>query len=291
MLMADFQPLIDVATLERRRSEGRVVLVDVRHDLAQPNAGREAYEAGHIPGAFFLHLDQDLSGVQRGQDGRFLGRHPLPERARFGRRLGSLGVGDDTLLVAYDEADGMYASRLWWLALWLGHEHVAVLDGGLRAWREAGLPVTTEVTRPGPHPFTVRDSLVGTADVREIEAALGTPALRVIDARAPERYRGDVEPLDTKAGHIPGALNRPFKANVDEQGRFKPAEELRREWEPLVEGLSPEAIVSQCGSGVTACHNILAMAVAGLALPRLYAGSWSEWSSWPTRPVATGDMP
>jgi thiosulfate/3-mercaptopyruvate sulfurtransferase len=289
--MAIPEPLIDPATLERLRGERDVVVVDVRHDLMKPGAGREAYEAGHIPGAYFLHLDHDLSGTQRGQDGRFLGRHPLPDRARLGRRLGSLGVGDDTLLVAYDEADGMYASRLWWLALWLGHRAAAVLDGGLRAWRDSGLPVTTEVPRAEPSTFTVRMPLVGTVDVTEIEAALGTPKLRVIDARAPERYRGETEPIDAKAGHIPGALNRPFKANVDAHGRFKPGPQLREELEALVHDVPPEAVVSQCGSGVTACHNIVAMAAAGLPLPRLYVGSWSEWSSSPQRPVATGETP
>jgi thiosulfate/3-mercaptopyruvate sulfurtransferase len=285
------RPLVDAATLARVRGEGSVVVVDVRHDLMKPDAGREAYAAGHIPGAFFLHLDQDLSGPQRAADGRFLGRHPLPERASLARKLGSLGVGDDMLLVAYDEADGMYASRLWWLALWLGHARAAVLDGGLRAWRAAGHPLSRDIPRATPARFTVREPLVATIDASEIEQALGTPRLRVIDARAPERYRGDVEPLDAKAGHIPGALNRPFKANVDAEGRFKPRQALRTELEPLVRDVPANALVSQCGSGVTACHNILAMAAAGLPLARLYPGSWSEWSSSPARPVATGDTP
>jgi len=289
--MAPLQPLVDASTLERLLESGNAVAVDVRHDLMKPDAGRAAYASGHIPGAFFLHLDQDLSGPQRTPEGRFLGRHPLPDRARLAHRLGALGVGDDTLLVAYDEADGMYAARLWWLALWLGHAKAAVLDGGLRAWQAAGLPVTHETPHAVPRELRPRDPLVATADVEEIERALGTSRLRVIDARAPERYRGDVEPLDAKAGHIPGALNRPFKANVASDGRFKPREALKRELEPLVQGMARDALVSQCGSGVTACHNILAMAAAGLALPRLYPGSWSEWSSSPSRPVATGDAP
>jgi thiosulfate/3-mercaptopyruvate sulfurtransferase len=185
----------------------------------------------------------------------------------------------------------MYASRLWWLALWLGHARAAVLDGGLRAWRAAGHPLSRDIPRAAPARFTVREPLVATIDASEIEQALGTPRLRVIDARAPERYRGDVEPLDAKAGHIPGALNRPFKANVDAEGRFKPRQALRTELEPLVRDVPANALVSQCGSGVTACHNILAMAAAGLPLARLYPGSWSEWSSSPARPVATGDTP
>jgi thiosulfate/3-mercaptopyruvate sulfurtransferase len=284
-------PLIDAPSLGRLRESADVVIVDVRHDLMNPGAGREAYAAAHIPGAFFLHLDQDLSGPQRTADGRFLGRHPLPDRAALARRLGALGVGDDTMLVAYDEADGMYASRLWWMSLWLGHAAAAVLDGGLRAWKDAGLPVTSEMPRPTARELPLHEPLVGTVEAAAIERALGTTRLRVIDARAPERYRGDVEPLDAKAGHIPGALNRPFKMNVGADGRFKPPEELRREWAPLVGGVPPDAVVSQCGSGVTACHNILAMAVAGMPLPRLYGGSWSEWSSSPARPVATGEAP
>jgi thiosulfate/3-mercaptopyruvate sulfurtransferase len=289
--MSPDNPLVDAATLERLRGAQEVVVVDVRHDLMKPGAGREAYAAGHIPGAFFLHLDQDLSGPQRTPEGRFLGRHPLPDRARLAARLGALGVGDRTLLVAYDEADGMYASRLWWLSLWLGHADVAVLDGGLRAWQAAGFPLSSDVPRATPRALSAGQPLVATIDADEIERALGTPRLRVIDARAGERYRGDVEPLDAKAGHIPGALNRPFKMNVDANGRFKPAAELRSAFEPLVAGTTADARVSQCGSGVTACHNILAMAVAGLPLARLYAGSWSEWSSSPARPVATGAQP
>ena len=254
----------------------------------KPQAGREAYAAGHIPGAFFLHLDDDLSGPKRGDDGVFRGRHPLPAREVFARTLAALGVGDETLLVAYDEADGMYAARLWWMSLWIGHARAAVLDGGLRAWREAGLALATDVPRATPRTLPLHGALVATIAADEIEHALGTSKLRVIDARAPERYRGDVEPLDTKAGHIPGAMNRPFKMNVTAEGRFRAAAELAQELRPLLEGIPPRDVVSQCGSGVTACHNILAMASAGLPLPRLYAGSWSEWSSAPHRPVATG---
>jgi thiosulfate/3-mercaptopyruvate sulfurtransferase len=287
--MISIHPLIDAPSLERLRHAGKVVIVDVRHDLMKPEAGAEAYAAAHIPGAFFLHLDHDLSGPQRKADGGFAGRHPLPDRATLARRLGALGVGEDTMLVAYDEADGMYASRLWWMSLWLGHASAAVLDGGLRAWKEAGLPVTPEVPRAAPRELPLREPLVRTVEAADIERALGTSRLRVIDARAPERYRGDVEPLDARAGHIPGAVNRPFKMNVGANGRFRPADELRRDFAPLVGGTPPDAVVSQCGSGVTACHNILAMAVAGMPLPRLYAGSWSEWSSSPQRPVATGD--
>ena len=285
------RPLIEATELARIRGEQDVVVVDVRHDLMKPDAGRDAYAAGHIPGAFFLHLDEDLSGPKQDAQGRFRGRHPLPERATFARTLGALGVGEGTLLVAYDEADGMYASRLWWMTLWLGHARAAVLDGGLRAWREAGLPLATDVPRAAPRELPLREPLVQAIDASQIERALGTTRLRVVDARAAERYRGDVEPLDAKAGHIPGALNRPFKMNVGPDGRFRPARELKVEFDALVAAAAGGEVVSQCGSGVTACHNILAMALAGLPLARLYPGSWSEWSSSPQRPVATGDAP
>lgn len=285
------RPLIEARELERLRASAGIVIIDVRHDLMNPRAGRDAYAAGHIPGAFFLHLDDDLSGPKRAGDGIFRGRHPLPGRAGFARMLGELGVGDETLLVAYDEADGMYASRLWWMSLWIGHGRAAVLDGGLRAWREAGLALSADLPRATQRPLPLHDALVETIDAGEIERALGTSRLRVIDARAPERYRGDVEPLDAKAGHIPGAVNRPFKINVTAEGRFRPGPELAREIQPLASQVAPRDVVSQCGSGVTACHNILAMAVAGLPLPRLYAGSWSEWSSSPERPIATGGAP
>jgi thiosulfate/3-mercaptopyruvate sulfurtransferase len=289
--MEPHQPLIEPRELERLRATRDVVVVDVRHDLMKPQAGRDAYAAGHIPGAFFFHLDEDLSGPKRGDDGSFRGRHPLPDRAAFARTLGALGVGERTLLVAYDEADGMYASRLWWMSLWIGHGRAAVLDGGLRAWREAGLALATDVPHAMPRTLALRHALVETIDASEIEGALGSSRLRVIDARAPERYRGEVEPMDAKAGHIPGAVNRPFKMNVTADGRFRPGAELAREMRPLAAGVAARDVVSQCGSGVTACHNILAMAVAGLPLPRLYAGSWSEWSSSPERPVATGSAP
>ena len=286
-----FSTLISTADLAAHLDDPSFVVVDVRHDLAKPQAGRDAYAAGHIPGAFFLHLDDDLSGPKQGIDGVFRGRHPLPERADFARKLAALGVGDETLLVAYDEADGMYASRLWWMALWIGHGRAAVLDGGLRAWRDAGLPVTPQLPRARARALPLRDPLVATVEAEEIERALGTSRLRVVDARAAERYRGEVEPLDAKAGHIPGAVNRPFKMNVTPEGRFRPGGDLAREMHPLLSGVAPRDVVIQCGSGVTACHHILAMAVAGLPLPRLYAGSWSEWSASPHRPIATGGEP
>jgi len=263
-----------------------IAFEDVTDRLHAQEALRQTEEKYRL-----IHENAVQGIYQSTPEGRFLGRHPLPDRTRLAATLGALGVGAETLLVAYDEADGMYASRLWWLSLWLGHARVAVLDGGLRAWQAAGLPVSREVPTPAPRKLPVHVPLVATVEADEIERSLGTSRLRVIDARAAERYRGDVEPLDARAGHIPGALNRPFKTNVDAEGRFRPAAELRSALEPLVAGVSGDAVVSQCGSGVTACHNILAMMLAGFAPPRLYAGSWSEWSSSPSRPVATGAQP
>jgi thiosulfate/3-mercaptopyruvate sulfurtransferase len=282
-------PLIDPDALQHARAQHDVVVVDVRHDLMKPQYGRESYAAGHIPGAFFLHLDEDLSGPKHDAAGRFRGRHPLPDRQELARKLGAIGVGSHTFLVAYDDADAMYAARLWWLALWIGHGRVAVLDGGLRAWREARLPLTTDVPRAEPRELPVGEPLVQVVEADAVAASLDRYWL--LDARAPERYRGEVEPLDAKAGHIPGARNRPFKANVGDDGRFKPTEVLKRDFAALLGTTAPENVVNHCGSGVTACHNILAMSLAGMAGSRLYPGSWSEWSSDPARPVATGPKP
>lgn len=285
-------PLIDAPTLQAHLDDPRWMVVDTRHDLAKPTHGQDAYAQAHIPGALFLHLDTDLSGPQRDAQGRFHGRHPLPDRAGFARRLATLGVGPDTVLVAYDEADGMFAARLWWLALWVGHASVAVLDGGFKAWRTAGYPVSAE--QPPPRqavPLEVRAPLVRTMDAGTLAADLGKGHWRVVDARAAERYRGDIEPLDAKAGHIPGAVNRPFRANVETEGRFRPAAELEHEFAALLQDVPAENVVHQCGSGVTACHNLLAMTVAGRPGSLLYPGSWSEWSADPQRPVATGPAP
>lgn len=280
--------LISADALRDRLSAGRpTVLVDTSFDLADPAAGRRAYDAGHPPGAHYLHLDQDLSGAKHDAQGRFLGRHPLPDRASFAVRMGGLGIAPGVQVVAMDRQGGMMAARLWWLMRWLGHEEVAVLDGGVGAWQSAGGPMVTDApatTAASPYPAT--EGLVTTVDAQSLAAGLGRDPL--LDARAPERFRGDVEPLDARAGHIPGALNRFFKDNLQADGRFKPAEQLRGEFEALIGSAAPEWVVHQCGSGVTACHNLLAMECAGLPGSRLYPGSWSEWSSDPARPVALG---
>jgi len=258
---------------------------DCRHDLARPDvAGPEAYAAGHLPGAYFLHLDRDLSGAKTGSNGR----HPLPDPEAFAQTMRTFGVSEDTQVVAYDEGSGMFAARLWWLLRWIGHSRVAVLDGGVAAWQKAGgsldmrVPASPSAGRQG-----VRQQDI-TIDASALLAALGTPSPVVVDARAPDRFRGENETLDPVGGHIPGARNRFFRDNLGPDGRFKPAEALRGEWLSVLAGASPDAVVNQCGSGVTACHNLLAMELAGLRGARLYPGSWSEWCADPERPVARG---
>jgi thiosulfate/3-mercaptopyruvate sulfurtransferase len=259
------------------------VIVDCSFDLADTDAGRRAFAQGHLPGALYAHLDTDLSGPKTGRNGR----HPLPARADWAATLGRWGVGPETPVVVYDSQGGMYAARAWWMLLWLGHRAASVLDGGLAAWRAAGGPIETGepgASRPATGAHPVGESLVRTVDADALLETLGR--VTVLDARAGERFRGEVEPLDARAGHIPGARSRFFKDNLDAEGRFRPPEALRAAFEAF--GAPPEQVVHQCGSGVTACHNLLAMEIAGLAGSALYPGSWSEWSADPARPVATG---
>jgi thiosulfate/3-mercaptopyruvate sulfurtransferase len=264
------------------------VVVDCRNDLFDRARGRMLHEEGRIPGSLFLSTDDDLAAPKG--DGK-RGRHPLPDRERLRQTLESLGLSDGQQLVVYDADNGSFASRLWWLARWLGHREVAVLDGGYRAWTAAGFPVhsgaAAAATKPGH--LTTREPIVQPVLVDEVVAAIGRDGMLVVDARAGERYRGETEPLDPVAGHIPGARNRPFVLNVRPDGRFKPAEVLRLEFEALLEGRQPETVVHQCGSGVTACQQMLAMEYAGLSGSRVYAGSWSEWCQDPERPVARGN--
>lgn len=276
-----YTTLVDVATLQAHLDDPNWLVIDVRHQLSDTAYGERAYAAGHVPGAAFLHCDRDLSGAVTGCNGR----HPLPVRERLARCLGALGVGQATQVVVYDDAQGMIAGRLWWLLRWLGHDAVALLDGGLQAWQAAGgtltaLPPTLRscdfVTNP-------RDAEVDTGYVLE---RIETPHIFLVDARGPDRFRGENESIDPVGGHIPGAVNRFFKDNLLTDGRFKPAAQLRAEWLALLAGSSPERVVHQCGSGVSACLNIVAMEIAGLSGSRLYAGSWSEWCADPGRPVA-----
>ena len=264
------------------------VILDCRHDLMNPAAGRDAYAAGHLPGAQFADMDHQLSGARYGEDGVFRGRHPLPERAAFIATLRSWGISDDSQVVAYDAHGGMFAARLWWLLRWVGHAPVAVLDGGIGAWSAQGLPVTTELATRSAGTITERVALVHTVDAAGVLANLDGGARTVIDARAPERFRGENETMDPVGGHIPGATNRFFKDNLDADGRFKSPAQLKAEFARLV--ADPAEAIMQCGSGVTACHNLLALEVAGLTGAALYPGSWSEWCADPARPVATGAL-
>lgn len=284
--MPQFNTLI--STEELAEQIDHCIVVDCRHDLANPQAGRQAYAQGHIPGAHFLHLDDDLSATMTGSNGR----HPLPDADALASTLSAIGLQPGRQLVAYDGASGMVAARLWWMARWLGHDAVAVLDGGLPAWLEAGFPQSTEVSPPAatvPPASWARPEQLKRLDASAMLANIGKPEYLVIDARAAERFRGETEPMDAKAGHIPGAVNRPFTSNLRDKGRFKPAPVLREEFTALIGEHPPGAVVHSCGSGVTACHNLLAMAHAGLDGASLYPGSWSEWSSDDSRPVATGE--
>lgn len=278
--MTSHRTLISADDL-RRLDPAAIRLVDCSFDLADAGAGERLWREGHPPGSVYLHLDRDLCGPKTGRNGR----HPLPDRAAFAATLGRSGIGPGTPVVAFDRQGGMVAARLWWMLRWMGHEAVAVLDGGFDAWRAAGGAPKSEVAEPVPlAPYPDRPPAMPTIDADGVARGLGLLAL--VDARAPERFRGEVEPLDAAAGHIPGARNRFFKDNLGADGRFKPASQLRGEFDTLLAGRGGDAVVHQCGSGVSACHNLLAMAHAGLDGGRLYPGSWSEWSADPARPVA-----
>ena len=276
-------PLVSPEQLAAALAAGTApLIVDCSFDLADTGAGERAYAQGHLPGAIYAHLDRDLAGAKTGRNGR----HPLPGRADWAATLARLGVTPARAVVLYDAQGGMYAARAWWMLLWAGHRDVRVLDGGLQAWKAAGGAIEAGVVAPvaASSPYPLVDSLVPSVDADALQTSLGRVTL--LDARAGERYRGEVEPLDKRAGHIPGARSRFFKDNLDAQGRFKPAAELRATFAAF--GATPAQVVHQCGSGVTACHNLLAMEVAGLSGSALYPGSWSEWSSDPARPVAVG---
>ena len=271
---------MSVDQLAERLGDPGLRVVDVRWYLNRPGAGRAAYETGHIPGAVFLDLDADLSGAEGA------GRHPLPDPADFRRRLAELGIGSEHFVVAYDDSGGTTAARLWWMLDNLGHAGVAVLDGGIAAWTAAGHALTTDEPRHPPAQLRLRDRWTRVIDRQELAGRLGQ--LTLLDARAPERYRGEVEPIDPAAGHIPTATNAPTAGNLDESGRFRLADDLRRRFVAL--GGGEAEVVTSCGSGTTACHNALAMRLAGLPDPVLYVGSFSDWST-AGMPVATGAEP
>jgi thiosulfate/3-mercaptopyruvate sulfurtransferase len=275
--------LVDAETLAAALGSDGLRLVDARFALMDPAAGRLAYRDSHLTGAVHADLDSDLADLSK----KAQGRHPLPDETAFIRRLGEWGIGPRHQVVVYDAGDGsMAAARLWWMLKLLDHARVAVLDGGLAVWRAQGLPETSEAAQvPGEPPYPAAFDRSRIATSAEVQSRLGQGDTWLLDARAAERFRGEVEPIDPVAGHVPGAINRPFARNLRD-GRFKPAHELRDELMPLLGSISPAQAVVMCGSGVTACHLLLAMEHAGLYGARVYAGSWSEWIADPSRPVA-----
>ena len=283
--IAGWGMLIDSARLCTRLRDANWIIIDCRHDLMDHGRGARLYAESHIAGAHFVSVEADLAGAKTGLNGR----HPLPEPEAFAGFLNRYGVMPETQIVAYDDVGGQYAARLWWLARWLGHARVAVLDGGWQRWTAAGYPVDATVPpAQGVCRFVARPEASLLRTVEDLQTDLSDRRCLVIDARSPERYRGEAEPIDRVAGRIPGSANRFFKDNLQADTSFRPAAELRAEFERLLGGRPPSEIVHQCGSGVTACANLLAMEHAGLTGSTLYAGSWSECIADPRRPVATG---
>ncbi len=276
-------PLISVQTLYSLLTQHNtdIVVIDCRHQLSNPDWGGQAYAEGHIPSAVFLSLDRDFAGVKTGNNGR----HPLPNTEKIVQTLSKSGVGNETCVVVYDQGDMMYAARLWWQLRFLGHQQIRVLDGGLKAWLTADLPISQSVDPRPEKQFIVREALTKTVDVDFVLDNLKTQKYQVIDARGAERFRGENESMDPVGGHIPNAKNRPFVQNLDEKGLMKSPEQLQQEWAAFGD---TRLQIHQCGSGVSACVNLLAQAVAGLEGGALYVGSWSEWSTNPDRPIAKG---
>ena len=275
--------LIDTETLNARLADPGWFIADCRYDLTDKRAGYRRYLAGHVPGAVYADLQRHLSSPHPVTD---CGRHPLPSRRQLEQTFSALGISNDKRVVAYDDSGGTFAARLWWLLHYAGHERAAVLDGGLNAWKQGGHELTGAVTPAVAGSFKARlkhGRLVRLPEVMQVP--------RLVDAREPPRYAGIIEPIDPVAGHIPGALNRYWKDNLDEQGKFLPAPRLRQAFRAVYAGAGEEDVTFYCGSGVSACHNLLAAVHAGYPLPRLYAGSWSEWCSDPARPVAIGVEP
>ena len=279
--------LINPQQLAERQKSAGLVILDCRFALEDPDYGRCSYSEGHIEGAQYADLERHLSGpVAKG----VTGRHPLPAADTFVEQLRVWGINADTDVVLYDDGPGAFAARAWWLLAWLGkRDGVFILDGGLKAWHAAGFPLSLDapVIEPGTFVGTPDHRLV--LDAEHLQKRLGQPGLTLIDARAQPRFRGDVEPIDPVAGHIPGAQCAAFNENLGSDGRFLPAEQLRQRFAAQLQGRSPDELVAYCGSGVTACHNLFALSLAGYPLGKLYAGSWSEWINDPQREIATGD--
>ena len=278
----EHRTLVTTAELSQHLHDPAWVVIDCRHELADPLAGCAEYRSSHIPGARFMGADEDLAAPLTGVNGR----HPLPEVDDFAERLGRAGIDSGKQVIAYDAQAGSFASRLWWMLRWLGHDAVAVLDGGWIKWTAEGRPVSAELPAPATARFLPSPRGIA-VDADSVLSALSAPGTLLLDARAPDRFRGENETLDPVGGRIPGAVNRFFKDNLS-GGCFKSAERLRAEYGSLLAGRSPRELVHYCGSGVTACHNLLAMEIAGLQGGRLYAGSWSEWCADSSRPRAVG---
>jgi thiosulfate/3-mercaptopyruvate sulfurtransferase len=284
-----FATLIEPQQLATHLDDPDWAVIDCRFDLARPHWGAQAYAAGHIPRALYAHLDQDLSGPRSARSGR----HPLPQPQTLAATLARFGIDERVQVIAYDQGTGAFAARLWWLLRWMGHTRVAVLNGGFGAWQQAGLPVTSESEPRPARRFRASPDADAVVSGTEIGQLVSSGALRsgqrlLVDARSADRFAGENETLDSVAGHIPGARNHPFAANLDSHSRFLEPAQLRRSWEQTLRGVPPGKLIAMCGSGVTACHNLLALEAAGLSGARLYAGSWSEWITDPAHPVARG---
>jgi thiosulfate/3-mercaptopyruvate sulfurtransferase len=280
-----FTTLVSTAALAPHVDDPAFAIVDCRSKLDDETWGEREYRTSHLPGAVYADLKRDLSGPLTGANGR----HPLPDPQTLAQTFGRLGIASGVQVVAYDQDNGMWASRLWWLLRWMGHDAAAVLDGGFAKWTAEGRPTASGDVRRAPRRFDGTPRAEMAVDVDAVAARLGSPEWRLVDARAPERFRGDSEPIDRTPGHIPGAVNHFFGTNLAEDKTFRTPEELRAGFAPALGGMAADRVICYCGSGVTACHNLLALEHAGIAGAKLYVGSWSEWSADPSRPVERGD--
>jgi thiosulfate/3-mercaptopyruvate sulfurtransferase len=287
--LVTFTTLISAGVLRDLVGKPDIAVIDCRFDLMNPEGGRRAYLEGHIPGARYADLNKDLSAPITATSGR----HPLPDPGDFARTLTRLEIGLATQVIAYDDSGGAFAARLWWMLRWVGHPAAAVLDGGIKAWVSEGGALQSGEATPlpavqGDRLVSVQADMAAVIEAADLEHRLSDPAFLLVDARAGERFAGTIEPIDAIAGHIVGAVNHPFSANLAADGRFLPAPLLRQAWEKRLAGRNPTQVAAMCGSGVTACHNLLSLEVAGLHGAKLYAGSWSEWIRDPRRPIARG---
>lgn len=279
-----YDTLISTDDLMTKLDQPDWAIIDCRFSLDEAERGKRDYDQSHIPGSIYAHLNQDLSGpIVTGKTGR----HPLPEVDAFSRKLSQWGIDGKVQVVAYDDSTGVMASRLWWMLRWLGHDRVAVLDGGWQKWSSEGKAVANEMPNPTPRNFVASPRPLMVANAEKVMDAVNTPHMRLLDVRSPERYRGEHEPIDPIAGHIPGAMSAPDELNLDPQGRMLPHDALAQRFQKLIPGISTDHVICYCGSGVTACHTLLALKHAGLGDGKLYDGSWSDWITDPWRPIAT----